>query len=335
MAVYLKSLPQRDAEPPPTSQARLVEPERDGARAARSTRSSARCATATKARATRRRYPPLAGNQSITMSSPVNSIRMVLNGGYPPGTKKNPRPHGMPPFSHILNDDEVAAVVTYIRVAWEQQRHAGDAGAGQRAAQAASRMKERRHADPLTTRAASTSDARGRRDRAPRPVGRVRGRRHRDRDRRGASTSPSTSSSTCREERSSEPTDARGADRIDREAVAVAAERRWAYRRRRHHRAAGRDDGLHRPALGGDAAVARRDDRPAHAAHRRASSSRATSARRWARTARSSVRLDRAAVFVRAAVHRRAGRRCRSRSAARAPTRSTASSSARPTPTRC
>ena len=32
---------------------------------------------------------------------------MVLNGGYPPGTSKNPRPHGMPPFSHILNDDEV------------------------------------------------------------------------------------------------------------------------------------------------------------------------------------------------------------------------------------
>jgi mono/diheme cytochrome c family protein len=64
-------------------------------------------------------YPPIAGNQSITMSSPVNSIRMVLNGGYAPGTKKNPKPHGMPPFSHILNDDEVAAVVTYIRVAWE------------------------------------------------------------------------------------------------------------------------------------------------------------------------------------------------------------------------
>ena len=64
-------------------------------------------------------YPPLAGNQSITMASPVNSIRMVLNGGYPPGTRKNPRPHGMPPFSHMLNDDEVAAVVTYIRVAWD------------------------------------------------------------------------------------------------------------------------------------------------------------------------------------------------------------------------
>ena len=119
MAVYLKALPQRDAEPPPTSQARLVEPERDGDRAARSTRRSARCATAPKARAIRRSFPPLAGNQSITMSSPVNSIRMVLNGGYPPGTRKNPRPHGMPPFAHILNDDEVAAVVTYIRVAWD------------------------------------------------------------------------------------------------------------------------------------------------------------------------------------------------------------------------
>ena len=66
---------------------------------------------ATKAKATRRAFPPLAGNQSITMASPVNSIRMVLNGGYPPGTKKNPKPHGMPPFSHILSDDEVSAVV--------------------------------------------------------------------------------------------------------------------------------------------------------------------------------------------------------------------------------
>jgi mono/diheme cytochrome c family protein len=63
--------------------------------------------------------PPLAGNQSITMASPVNSIRMVLNGGYAPGTKKNPRPHGMPPFNHILDDAEAAAVVTYIRVAWD------------------------------------------------------------------------------------------------------------------------------------------------------------------------------------------------------------------------
>ena len=63
-------------------------------------------------------FPPLAGNQSIQMQSPVNPIRMVLNGGYPPGTADNPMPYGMPPFAQSLSDDEVAAVVTYIRTAW-------------------------------------------------------------------------------------------------------------------------------------------------------------------------------------------------------------------------
>lgn len=63
-------------------------------------------------------YPPLAGNQSIQMESAVNPIRMVLNGGFPPGTDGNPMPYGMPPFAQSLSDNEVAAVVTYIRTAW-------------------------------------------------------------------------------------------------------------------------------------------------------------------------------------------------------------------------
>ncbi|KWV51514.1 alcohol dehydrogenase [Bradyrhizobium macuxiense] len=66
-------------------------------------------------------YPPLAGNQSIQMVSSVNAIRMVLNGGYPPGTAGNPMPYGMPPFAQKLSDDEVAAVVTYIRGAWNNR----------------------------------------------------------------------------------------------------------------------------------------------------------------------------------------------------------------------
>jgi mono/diheme cytochrome c family protein len=65
-----------------------------------------------------RAYPPLADNESILMDNPVNAIRMTLNGGFPPSTAGNPRPYGMPPFSHLLRDDEVAAVVTYIRGAW-------------------------------------------------------------------------------------------------------------------------------------------------------------------------------------------------------------------------
>jgi len=63
-------------------------------------------------------YPPLAGNPSIQMQSAVNPVRMVLNGGFPPGTQANPMPYGMPPFAQTLSDDEVAAVVSYIRAAW-------------------------------------------------------------------------------------------------------------------------------------------------------------------------------------------------------------------------
>jgi mono/diheme cytochrome c family protein len=129
MAVYLKALPQKDTAPPPTSQARLVGPEvmESGRKVY-----AAQCAVChgAEGRGQAPAYPPLAGNQSITMDSPVNSIRMVLNGGYPPGTRKNPRPHGMPPFSHVLTDNEVAAVVTYIRVAW------GNSGTPVSAAQA-------------------------------------------------------------------------------------------------------------------------------------------------------------------------------------------------------
>lgn len=117
MAVYLKSLPPRETEPPPPSQARLVQPAvmESGRRIY-----ERQCAVCHGAEGEGREpaFPPLAGNQSIMMLSPVNSIRMVLNGGYAPGTRKNPRPYGMPPFSHILNDEEAAAVVTYIRVAW-------------------------------------------------------------------------------------------------------------------------------------------------------------------------------------------------------------------------
>jgi len=63
-------------------------------------------------------FPPLASNPSIQMHSAVNPIRMVLNGGYPPGTHLNPQPYGMPPFAQSLSDQEIAAVVTYIRTAW-------------------------------------------------------------------------------------------------------------------------------------------------------------------------------------------------------------------------
>ena len=117
MATYLKSLPAGDAGPQVPSSARLVQPAVMELGRKVYDRQCGMCHGA-EGRGFPPAYPPLANNQSITMATPVNPIRMVLNGGYPPGTRKNPRPHGMPPFLHILNDDEVAAVVTYIRVAW-------------------------------------------------------------------------------------------------------------------------------------------------------------------------------------------------------------------------
>ena len=63
-------------------------------------------------------YPALAANRALTMESAINTIRIVLNGGFAPGTNGNPRPYGMAPYGPILNDIEVAAVATYVRNAW-------------------------------------------------------------------------------------------------------------------------------------------------------------------------------------------------------------------------
>ncbi len=63
-------------------------------------------------------YPPLVRNPSVSAPVAVNAIRMVLHGGFPPSTRLNPRPYGMPPFGQALSDAEVAAVVGYIRGAW-------------------------------------------------------------------------------------------------------------------------------------------------------------------------------------------------------------------------
>ena len=117
MAVYLKALAPRDSSPPIPDSARLVAPRVMESGRHLYVKQCAMC-HGDEGNGQAPAYPPLAGNRSIVMSSPVNSIRMVLNGGYPPGTSKNPRPHGMPPFAQVLDDDEVSAVLTYVRVAW-------------------------------------------------------------------------------------------------------------------------------------------------------------------------------------------------------------------------
>ena len=62
--------------------------------------------------------PPLARNRAVSMGSAINAIRLVLFGGYAPGTEGNPTPFGMPPFSEQLTDDQIARVLSYIRQSW-------------------------------------------------------------------------------------------------------------------------------------------------------------------------------------------------------------------------
>ena len=65
--------------------------------------------------------PALASNRAVTMPNTTNLVRIILAGGYAPSTASNPRPFGMPPFVHVLNDTDIAAVTTYIRNAWGNQ----------------------------------------------------------------------------------------------------------------------------------------------------------------------------------------------------------------------
>jgi mono/diheme cytochrome c family protein len=121
MAVYLKSLPQSetaaDAEPAPLNgEDRQIL----ALGAALYDKHCAECHQASGQGAAPA-YPPLAGNRAVVLQSAVNPIRAVLHGGYPPSTAGNPRPYGMPPFANVLTDQEVAAVLSYIRNEWGNQ----------------------------------------------------------------------------------------------------------------------------------------------------------------------------------------------------------------------
>nr|WP_233196289.1 cytochrome c [Trinickia soli] len=120
MAVYLKSLPQHGGENGASAKSAMSGEERELLVRLGAKIYDAQCATCHGKRGEGKLpdFPPLANNQSIQMTSAVNPIRMVLNGGYAPGTFKNPSPYGMPPFAQSLSDEEVAAVVTFIRTAW-------------------------------------------------------------------------------------------------------------------------------------------------------------------------------------------------------------------------
>jgi len=118
MAVYLKSLPNDSGKREPYERSKEPEAAAWLAAGEKIYRNQCMDCHGEKGEGIAPHYPPLNGNRALTMDEAVNPIRIVLNGGFAPGTAGNPRPYGMPPFSHSLNDVEVAQVVSYLRAAW-------------------------------------------------------------------------------------------------------------------------------------------------------------------------------------------------------------------------
>jgi mono/diheme cytochrome c family protein len=63
-------------------------------------------------------YPALAGNRAVTLASHINLVQAIRKGGFMPTTAGNRQPFGMPPYGQVLNNDEIAAVATFIRQSW-------------------------------------------------------------------------------------------------------------------------------------------------------------------------------------------------------------------------
>ena len=63
-------------------------------------------------------FPPLAGNRAVNMRNASNLVQVVRRGGFLPATDGNPQPYGMPPFGHLLDDADIAAVLSYVRASW-------------------------------------------------------------------------------------------------------------------------------------------------------------------------------------------------------------------------
>ena len=128
MAVYLKDLPKTPAQPEPTKPPRpngsvqldklppVPTPVAD--RGAKLYEQHCAQCHGDQGVGVTGAYPALAGNRAVMLASSANLVQIVINGGFAPATAGNPRPFGMPPYKLVLDDSDVAAVLTHIRRAW-------------------------------------------------------------------------------------------------------------------------------------------------------------------------------------------------------------------------
>ena len=66
-------------------------------------------------------FPSLAGNSVVNAKDPTSLIRIVLAGSAMPSTDKAPSALAMPGFGWRLTDDDVAALLSFVRSSWGNQ----------------------------------------------------------------------------------------------------------------------------------------------------------------------------------------------------------------------
>jgi mono/diheme cytochrome c family protein len=74
-------------------------------------------------------FPRLAGNAIVRQDDPASLVHIILTGGRATGTTARPTAPAMPSLGYRLNDNQVAAVVTYIRNSWGNAASRVDADA--------------------------------------------------------------------------------------------------------------------------------------------------------------------------------------------------------------
>jgi mono/diheme cytochrome c family protein len=131
IATYLKDQPagQPESSPPPPDQTAMK------AGAAIYADECAGCHTAS-GKGMAGLFPSLNGSPVVQQRDPTTLLHIVLRGARSVGTAGAPTAPAMPAFAWVLGDDQVAAVLTYIRNSWGNAAPAVDAGEAGKAREA-------------------------------------------------------------------------------------------------------------------------------------------------------------------------------------------------------
>ncbi|CAM5332867.1 Gluconate 2-dehydrogenase cytochrome c subunit OS=Afipia felis OX=1035 GN=BN961_00369 PE=4 SV=1 [Afipia felis] len=113
IAVYLKSVAGQNASPQSV-------PEQDSQMVAGGAiyRDTCSACHGLDGKGVSRLFPSLVGSAVAQSSDPTTAIRVILRGARSVATSAEPTAPGMPSFAWQLNNDQIAAVTTYIRNAW-------------------------------------------------------------------------------------------------------------------------------------------------------------------------------------------------------------------------